>query len=46
MGTYEFFTFNNMNINNDHFMEICKAHPGCEGCPLKTEDKEFTEAKL
>jgi len=41
MGTYEFFTFNNMNINNDYFMEICKAHPGCEGCPLKTEDKEI-----
>lgn len=41
MGTYEFFTFNNMNINNDRFMEICKAHPGCEGCPLKTEDKEI-----
>lgn len=43
MGTEQFFTFNfnDLNLNNEQFMEICKAHPGCEGCPLKSKDKEI-----
>ena len=45
MGTYEFFTFNNLNINNEQFMEICRAHPGCVGCPFKTEDKEINNIR-
>lgn len=43
MGTEQFFTFNlnDLNLNNEQFMEICKSHPGCEDCPLKTEDKKI-----
>jgi hypothetical protein len=33
------------NINKE-FMQICESHPGCEGCPLKTEDKEIKGTKL
>lgn len=34
-----------LNVNKE-FMEICKAHPGCEGCPFKTEDKEINGTKV
>lgn len=28
---------NNMAVNEE-FMRICRTHPSCAGCPLKTED--------
>ena len=39
-GTWQI-NFGNMNQSNVDFMNICKEHPGCEDCPLKTEDKEI-----
>lgn len=35
MGIYEF-NFNDLTLNNEQFMETCKAHPGCVDCSLKT----------
>ena len=26
---------------NQEFMNICKSHPGCRDCPLKTEDVDI-----
>lgn len=48
MGTEQFFTFNfsDLNLNNEQFMEICKAHPGCVDCPLKTKDIEINGSLL
>lgn len=28
------------------FDTICKAHPGCVDCPLKTEDKQYEDFVL
>ena len=40
-------SFMELNIDvSNQFMEICKAHPGCEGCPFKTEDKEINGTKV
>ena len=35
-----------MNNVNKEFIEICKSHPGCEGCPFKIEDKEINGTKV
>jgi hypothetical protein len=44
-GTWQI-NFGNMNQGNAEFMNICKAHPGCIDCPLKTEDKEINGTKF